>query len=644
MNTSTSTTPAAYATTQTAIERPDESRATLRRLGLGAIRPAGWLRSQLELQARNITGRLEEVWADVGPDSAWLGGDGENWERGPYYLDGLIPLAHLLDDADLQAKAAVWVEAILGSQRADGWFGPAANDDWWPRMVAAKVLTQHAEATGDERVVPFLTRYFRYQLEHLPSRPLRSWGWARGADNALSVHWLHRRTGDAWLLDLTRLLDGQTLDWGRYLTEDLIRGTATRFDHHTHGPNVAMGLKADAVRFLSDGGIDRRVRTERAFGELDRWHGQVHGWFSGDEWLGGREAVAGIETCQVVELMFTLETLAEIFGDARWGDDLESLAFNLLPASSDPEMRGHQYLQQANQVRVSVDRRPWSFSGDDANIFGLEPNFGCCTANLHQGWPKFVDSLWMHDAGDGLVAVAYGPAVVRSTLGGTPTSITVDTTYPFEETVRVRVDPDDAVDATVSLRVPAWCAGPELLLSGEPLNAEVVDGYLRIRRTWRTGDEVELRLPAVPRIVRRERQAVGVRLGPLQLVYSPGENWREVPGAPGIGEWTVEARGSWNHALVLPDDPADWAVQRSSPSAVPFTPRQPAVRVRVRSLRVPSWRPDGGNAGTPTLGPVCEPSGAMEIDLVPYGNARIRVAEMPVVTADPDSRLHVSEP
>lgn len=630
-------------------ERPEpartrRSRAALQRLGLGAIRPSGWLRDQLELQARNITGRLEEVWADVGPDSAWLGGDGEDWERGPYYLDGLVPLAHVLGDETLQAKAAVWIDAILASQREDGWFGPASNDDWWPRIVATKVLTQHAEATADDRVVPFLTRYFRYQLDHLPDRPLRSWGWARGADNTLSVHWLHDRTGESWLLDLAELLDSQTLDWGKYLTENLIRGKATRFDHHTHGPNVAMGLKTDAVRFLTDGDPDRGDRTRRALAELERWHGQVHGWFSGDEWLGGREAVAGVETCQVVEMMFTIETLARVFGDARWGDDLESLAFNLLPASSDPEMRGHQYLQQANQVRVSVDRRPWSFSGDDANIFGLEPNFGCCTANLHQGWPKFVDSLWMHDGDDGLIAVAYAPAEIRSTLGGTPVAVTVDTLYPFEETVRVTVSPDAPVESTVSLRVPSWAVAPRLRINGEPVETDAVDGYLRLARTWRTGDEIELTLPAVPRLVRREREAVGVRLGPLQLVYSPGENWREVPAAPGIGEWTVEARGSWNHALVLPTDLSNWPVRRSAPAEVPFAPGQPAVRVRVVSLRVPSWQPDGGNAGTLPDGRVSEPSGVMEIDLVPYGSARIRVAELPVVATHADGQICTPEP
>ena len=70
---------------------PSSSPVASRPLAPGRISPRGWLRDQLRLQAEGITGRLEEVWPDVAPDSGWKGGDGESWERGPYYLDGLLP-------------------------------------------------------------------------------------------------------------------------------------------------------------------------------------------------------------------------------------------------------------------------------------------------------------------------------------------------------------------------------------------------------------------------------------------------------------------------------------------------------------------------------------------------------------------------
>ena len=151
---------------------------------------------QLQIQATGLGGHLDETWADVGPNSGWLGGTGESWERGPYFLDGLLPLAYLLDDARLKAKAQRYVDWTLNHQSANGMIGPASNDDWWPRIVMLKALTQYQELTGDPRVIPVMGKYFAYQLSELPARPLRDWGKFRWQDEVLSVLWLYNRTGD----------------------------------------------------------------------------------------------------------------------------------------------------------------------------------------------------------------------------------------------------------------------------------------------------------------------------------------------------------------------------------------------------------------------------------------------------------------
>ena len=66
-------------------------------LPLGAIKPQGWLLDQLQRQRDGMTGHLDSLYAPVvGDNNAWIGGDGDTWERGPYWIDGLLPLAYIL--------------------------------------------------------------------------------------------------------------------------------------------------------------------------------------------------------------------------------------------------------------------------------------------------------------------------------------------------------------------------------------------------------------------------------------------------------------------------------------------------------------------------------------------------------------------
>lgn len=602
-------------------------------LDLGRIRPRGWLHNQLRLQADGLTGRLEDIWPDVGPDSSWKGGAGEDWERGPYYLDGLIPLAHVLNDEHLQELAQPWIDWILNSQDDSGFFGPSSNTDWWPRIVALKALTQHADATGDERVPDFLENYFRYQLRELPARPLEGWARVRGNDNTLSVWWLHNRLRESWLLDLVDLLTEQTADWLDYLNNGLITGPAQSFDWFTHGPNVAMGLKQGALATLRDGNVEHQHATDTAFATLTRWHGQVHGFFSGDEWLAGPAPTAGVETCQVVELMFTLETLARVLPHGRYGDMLESAAYNLLAAACDPHMLAHQYHQQANQVRVSVGRRSWTYSHDDANIFGLEPHFGCCTANLHQGWPKLVRSAWVRDPDGALRVIAYGPMEITEVVEGHDVRLVVDTHYPFDDRIGIEVHDAPPTAVALRLRIPHWTDSPTIHIAGEPVTLDDVhDGYVTIRRSWTAGDRVDIHLPMTPRLTHRAQQAIGVTLGPLTMALSPGENWIPVADAPGLGEWEIRPRTSWNHGLLIPNAPDAWTVHRQPPNSVPFSSKEVPVTISVEGALAREWALHGPESGPLPTSPLKERGPIQQLTLVPYGTARLRVTEFPTVS------------
>ena len=111
-----------------------------------------------------MTGHLDEIYPEVlGKRNGWLGGDGDSWERGPYWIDGLLPLAYILDDEKLKSKVQPWIEWTLNNRKMVVGTNPyethrsrrrlqkGLRKDWWPKMVMLKILQQYYNATEDQR-------------------------------------------------------------------------------------------------------------------------------------------------------------------------------------------------------------------------------------------------------------------------------------------------------------------------------------------------------------------------------------------------------------------------------------------------------------------------------------------------------------
>ncbi|HJT23526.1 MAG TPA: hypothetical protein VJ873_03065, partial [bacterium] len=202
-------------------------------LPLGQVKPTGWLLGQLKLQAGGLSGHLDEFWPDV-KDSGWIGGKAEGWERAPYWLDGLVPLAYLTDDPKLQQKTKRWMDYILTHPLLDGWLGPEQSPppsgappgamppdprDPWPQFIILKVLTQYWEATGDARVIPAMEKDLWTLNNQLAQRPLFGWNFFRWGDLLVSVFWLYDHTREPWLLELAAKAANQGYNWPKHFSD-----------------------------------------------------------------------------------------------------------------------------------------------------------------------------------------------------------------------------------------------------------------------------------------------------------------------------------------------------------------------------------------------------------------------------------------
>ena len=480
---------------------------------MGSIKPAGWLKEQLRIQDDGLSGHLDEFWPDI-KDSAWFGGKAEGWERVPYWLDGMVPLAFLLDDTVLQAKVKRCIDTILDRQQPDGWLGPVGDSqnhkpyDVWPLFPLLKALTQYQEATGDPRVIPALLKCCHKIDAVISKEPMYSWARFRAADLAVSLYWLHDRTHEPWLVDLARKAFAQSHDWRAQFEDFPFTGKSLGHrDLDNHGVNTGMAIKYGGVRYRVTGDAKDKDAPFRMLDQLDRHHGQATGIFTCDEHLAGRSPSQGTELCTVVEAMYSLEVLAGVLGDSRLGDRLEQLAFNALPATFTKDMTAHQYDQQCNQVICSAKgEHVYTSNGPEANLYGLEPNFGCCTANMHQGWPKFASHLWMKTDDGGLAAIAYAPCVIKTTIQGKPVKVEVVTDYPFRDVIHIQATVPEAMTLPLHVRKPGWSkylvrighprtqtGSGDLVATSDEKEPRQFDGYESLRLSGQT-DKVSVGL------------------------------------------------------------------------------------------------------------------------------------------------------
>ncbi|HDN18310.1 MAG TPA: transcriptional initiation protein Tat [Candidatus Bathyarchaeota archaeon] len=636
----------------------------LLKLPVGSITPRGWLHTQLKLSAEGLVGHLPELskFCDF-ERSAWANPDGKGeygWEELPYWLRGFISLGYILKDERIISEGERWIKAVLESQDSDGYFGPRINKenvDLWPNMIMLDAIRTYYEARGDERVLSLMRKYFQWQLsipeeKLFPGRGkivdpkgLLHWQALRGGDNLESIYWLYNHTGEEWLLKLAERIHIHTYDWKNWHVK-FRRGDLFTKEHEwsvdLHGVNICQGFREPAQFYQQSWDASDLEASEENYKAVMDVFGQVPGgMFGADENCreGFIDPRQGAETCSMVEFMRSMEILIRITGEVKYADRCEDIAFNSFPASMTPDLKALHYLTSPNMIRLD-QRNKAPLIQNPGDMFTYNPyGYRCCQHNVSQGWPYFVEHLWMATRDNGLSAVLYAPSSVRARVGeGETIEIQEITDYPFSEVIEFHMRVEGSVYFPLYLRVPGWCKEAELYVNGEKQDVPLKSFcYIKVSKNWEDGDIVKLYLPMELKIIRwiKNKDSISVYRGPLAYSLYIKERWVKYGGSEKWPAYEVHPETPWNYGLILGSRPEDSfrVVKRGEKLAEqPFRPENAPIILVAKAKIVLDWREEeNGLVGELPHSPVKVEGVVEEIRLIPMGAARLRISSFPQV-------------
>ena len=635
------------------------------KLPAGTIRPQGWILKYLELQRDGLTGQLGEIsaWLDK-KNNAWFSGTGQGdhgWEEVPYWLKGYGDLGYILHDQKIITETKLWLEKVFQSQRPDGYFGPHMVEtqhqenkgetyDLWPNMLMLWCMQSYYEYSKDPRVIPFMTKYFQWQMKVPDEKFLKIyWENSRGGDNLYSVYWLYNYTGDKFLLDLAEKIHRNTADW-----------TQKNNLPNWHNVNIAQCFREPATYYMQAKDTGLLNATYNDYYLVRNIYGQVPGgMFGADE--NAREGYddprQAVETCGMVEQMASDEILTGITGDPMWADNAENVAFNTYPAAVMPDFKGLRYLTAPNMV-MSDSRNHAPGIQNEGPFLMMNPfSSRCCQHNHAQGWPYYAEHLWMATPDNGIAAIFYNSSEMTANVGNSSKQMITlkqTTNYPFDDHIKIEVSAKGDISFPLYLRIPGWCETATLMINGNKASTVFKpDSYAKIERKWKQGDTVELVLPMQLKkeVWEKNKNSVSINYGPLTFSLKIDEAYQLMDSkksAIGDSKWQPTADPSkwpayeiypasmWNYGLVLNNSPLSEqfeVIRKPWPSDnFPFTENTVPLVLKAKGKIIPEWTLDKyGLCDTLPQSPVAVTTPAQPIELIPMGAARLRIAALPVV-------------
>ena len=215
-------------------------------------------------------------------------------------------------------------------------------------------------------------------------------------------------------------------------------------------------------------------------------------------------------------------------------------------------------------------------------------------------------------------------------------TVTCETDYPFEETIRLTITSDRRTRFPLYLRIPNWTTEANITVSGHEPEEVSGAGFVILEGPWQGATEITLQFAMEIETEKRTNGAVTVRCGPLVYALDVGATWRQIGGALPHADWELLPNDDWNYGLMIEKESGElWLeLMETRVAEAPFDSQEPPSVILSMGRQIPDWGLEHGVAAEPPPSPAKAVGAVTEMRLIPYGCAKLRLTEIPTVRED----------
>ncbi len=472
----------------------------------GAIKPTGWLKTQMQKDLNGFVGNLDRLIPELINDPIYgsgrlqkqskakdLGnlksGDAEgdeqykwwNSETQSNWWDGFIRNAFLLGDNQAIAKVDKHVESILATQDADGYLGiydkelrykfQAENGELWSKTTLYRGLLVYYEYTKNPKILSAVVKAVENLIQNYPinaSHPFYAGnGFSGGVGHGLTF---------TDVLDRLHFLtkDKKYLDYATFLYEDFSNNHASEKDAQlknildpsyklqSHGVHSYEHMRPLIVAAFSSNSPTIQKALTIYLSRIQKVT-TLTGGATGDEWIWNQQADAthtGYEFCSLHELMDSYALLLQKTGDMAYANKIENIFFNAAQGARHPELSSIAYLKTDNSYEMLGTKNGEIEPNRKQTRYKYSPVHQdvavCCVPNAGRISPYFLQNAWFKQSETTLVAALLMPNVFSTDLNGNNLVIENQTEYPNANQFTFNIKLDSPQTLTIKIRKPTW--------------------------------------------------------------------------------------------------------------------------------------------------------------------------------------------